>query len=76
MDRVLNYQEFFLNLKTQIQAARTKVVISANLQMLELYWKIGNAILIQQDAQGWGTKVIQQLSGDLKRAFPDLKGMS
>lgn len=76
MNRALNYREFFLNLKTQIHEARIKVVVSANVQMLELYWRIGHAILVQQSSEGWGTRVIQQLSGDLRMAFPDLKGMS
>jgi predicted nuclease of restriction endonuclease-like (RecB) superfamily len=76
MDLDSNYQDFFLRLKTQIQTARIKVVISANAQMLELYWYIGNAILTQQNAEGWGSKVIQKLSSDLKDAFPDLKGIS
>lgn len=71
-----NYQDFFLRLKSQIQAARIQVVLSANVQMLDLYWRIGHAILDQQDTEGWGTKVIQQLSADLKSAFPDLKGIS
>ncbi len=28
-------------------------VLSANVQMLELYWHIRHAILDQQDAEGW-----------------------
>ncbi len=76
MESYSNYQAFFLRLKAQIQTARVKAVLSANKQMLELYWWIGNAIRTQQAAEGWGTKVIQKLSFDLKAEFPDLKGIS
>jgi len=37
---------------------------------------IGYDILNRQKAQGWGTKVIEQLSQDLKLAFQELKGFS
>jgi predicted nuclease of restriction endonuclease-like (RecB) superfamily len=76
MEEYSNYQDFFLRLKGQIQTARVKVILSANRQMLELYWWIGNAILNQQNIEGWGSKVISKLSLDLKDAFPDLKGIS
>ena len=37
--------------------------------MIELYWEIGKQILQQQKEEGWGTKVIAQLSKDLKKSF-------
>ena len=44
--------------------------------MLEMYWDIGNTILQQQKEQGWGAKIIDRFSADLKLAFPDIKGFS
>ena len=44
--------------------------------MILLYWEIGNKILINQKKEGWGAKVIDRLSADLKREFPDMKGFS
>jgi predicted nuclease of restriction endonuclease-like (RecB) superfamily len=41
-----------------------------------LYWQIGRDILQQQEQQGWGAKIIEQLAGDLKRTFPNMKGFS
>jgi len=40
------------------------------------YWQIGQEILAQQQQQGWGSKVIERLAKDLKREFPDMKGVS
>ena len=37
---------------------------------------IGHEILTQQQAQGWGAKVVKQLAQDLRQAFPEIKGLS
>ncbi|WP_317175461.1 DUF1016 N-terminal domain-containing protein [Pontibacter cellulosilyticus] len=39
-----------------MKAARVQVVLTVNAQTLELYWKIGHAILQQQHQEGWGQK--------------------
>lgn len=44
--------------------------------MLDLYWRIGSDILAKQEEQGWGAKVINQLSKDLSTRFPEDKGYS
>ena len=41
-----------------------------------LYWNIGNIILRNQEIEGWGSKVIFNLSKDLKSEFTNLKGFS
>ena len=33
-------------------------------------------ILRSQEAEGWGARVIDRLSTDLRREFPDMKGFS
>ena len=44
--------------------------------MVLLYWDIGRMILERQDRAGWGAKVIDRLSADLRAAYPDMKGLS
>ncbi len=44
--------------------------------MVLLYWDVGRVILERQSAEGWGAKVIDRLSSDLREAFPDMKGLS
>ena len=44
--------------------------------MVLLYWDIGRMILERQEKEGWGTKVIDRLSADLREAFPDMQGLS
>lgn len=41
-----------------------------------MYHHIGSEILKRQEQQGWGAKIIDQLSRDLKSAFPEMKGFS
>jgi len=44
--------------------------------LIILYWEIGRLILERQEAEGWGAKVIDRLSVDLNREFPNMKGLS
>jgi predicted nuclease of restriction endonuclease-like (RecB) superfamily len=71
-----SYATITAKIKAEIETARLKAAISVNQHLLVLYWKIGNIILEQQSAEGWGTKVIERLSIDLRREFPDMKGTS
>ena len=70
------YANLLASLKKRIQQARIKTVLSANSAMVMLYWDIGASILERQQTEGWGAKVIDRLSFDLKEAFPDMKGFS
>lgn len=70
------YGELLAELKGQIHGARMRAVLAANRELTLLYYDIGRAILDRQDREGWGAKVINRLSRDLRRAFPDMKGLS
>jgi predicted nuclease of restriction endonuclease-like (RecB) superfamily len=71
-----SYVAILEELKTKIRKAQYKAVVSANKEMIFLYWDIGETILIQQERQGWGAKVIERLSQDLCKSFPGMKGLS
>ena len=60
----------------KIKESRVRIAIQVNSGMVELYWNIGNEILLRQNNEGWGTKVIDRLSKDLKETFPDMSGFS
>ena len=70
------YAAVLSELKKRIQSERLRVTLAANSAMVLLYWDIGKVILDRQDRQGWGAKVIDRLSYDLKNAFPDMSGFS
>jgi predicted nuclease of restriction endonuclease-like (RecB) superfamily len=71
-----NYISTLSHLKEQIRKARIKTALLVNAGLIKLYWEIGIAILEMQREQGWGAKVIDRLSADLKVDFPDFKGLS
>ena len=64
-----DYYVLLEELKQQISQQRLHIVQSANVQMIMLYWSIGRQILLKQDQQGWGAKVIERLAIDLKKEF-------
>jgi predicted nuclease of restriction endonuclease-like (RecB) superfamily len=70
------YGAFITTLKKRVAEERIRITLSANSAMIMLYWEIGNKILEQQSSEGWGTKVIDRISYDLKQAFPEMSGFS
>ena len=71
-----DYAAAFAEIKERIRTERLRVVLAANAGLVLLYWDIGQAILDRQGREGWGAKVIDRLSGDLRDAFPDMQGLS
>lgn len=71
-----DYIHFLDSLKQKVRLAQTKASLSVNREMILLYWEMGRDIIGRQEALGWGAKVIQQLSHDLRREFPDVQGFS
>ncbi len=72
----LGYDEFLRDLKNRIRNAQVRAALAVNRELVLLYWQIGNEILYRQQQQGWGSKVINRLATDLRKAFPDIKGFS
>jgi len=71
-----DYADWLASLKRRIAGARTKALLTANEEQIKLYHDIGRDILERQNQQGWGAKVVDRLSADLRAAFPDMKGLS
>lgn len=71
-----DYAELLGSLKQRIATERLRVVLASNSAMVMMYWEIGQRILEKQTVQGWGARVIDRLSSDLREAFPEMKGFS
>lgn len=71
-----DYTELLEHLKAEIRTARLRATLGANAEMLLLYWKIGTSILEKETQAGWGKKIVEKLSTDLKLEFPDMQGIS
>ncbi len=70
------YQQFVEQLKADIRNSQIKAALSVNRELVLLYWRIGKKILEKQSELGWGAKVVEQISRDLRVEFPTMKGFS
>ena len=70
------YADWLTDLKARIHSAQQRAALAVNRELVLLYWQIGRDILTRQAQQGWGAKVIERLSQDLRTAFPEMKGFS
>jgi len=71
-----DYAEWLADLKARIHQAQQRATLSVNRELIAFYWQLGKDILARQSTQGWGAKVIERLSRDLRTAFPEMKGFS
>jgi predicted nuclease of restriction endonuclease-like (RecB) superfamily len=70
------YETFLVELKERIRTAQLRAALAVNRELVLLYWQTGRDILLRQKEHGWGSKVIDRLSADLRRAFPGVEGFS
>jgi len=67
---------FLLEIQGRIQQARFRAALSAQRELLGLYWSIGRDLVLRQSEGGWGQAVIEHLSRDLLKAMPGVQGFS
>ncbi len=70
------YAALLASIKERIQSAQVRAAVAVNRELVMLYWGIGTEITRRQKAEGWGTKVIDNLGRDLKSSFPEMRGLS
>ena len=61
---------------SDLEHTQVRMISSANADMLFHYWKVGHFILYLQKKEGWGSKVIDNLSKAIRSRYPDKKGYS
>lgn len=71
-----SYAAILGEIKERIRSERLRIVMAANASMVLLYWDVGQLILSRQKEEGWGAKVIDRLSADLRESFPEMQGLS
>jgi len=70
------YRQFIEDLKTRVVSARISAARAVNRDLILLYWDIGRGIVEKQRTLGWGEAVVEMVSADLQRAFPQMTGFS
>lgn len=70
------YVDLLTGLKSRVRDAQVRAQRMVNTQLIELYWQIGNEILLQQQTRAWGSGVVRRLGEDLRVEFPEMTGLS
>lgn len=73
---LMNSNDYFNTIeaiKSEIKTAQYKAALSANRELIMLYYNIGNII---NEHKAWGNKFIDNLAADIKLEFPNVKGYS
>jgi predicted nuclease of restriction endonuclease-like (RecB) superfamily len=71
----INNEEYGSILKQaveQIRTARITIAKQLNIATQSVYWSLGKLIFEKQLTEGYGSAVVNQLSIDLKKEFPDM----
>lgn len=71
-----DYQQFLQEIKEKVYQSQYEALKAVNKELISLYWSIGKAIVEKQDQSGWGKSVVENLSNDLQKEFPGIKGFS
>jgi len=76
MSELAFYKTLLIDIKQRIRQAQTKAILSANSELISMYWDIGKMLVEKQKVAGWGAAVIPRLSKDIHNELPEIKGFS
>jgi len=71
-----NYNEMLREIIAEVKMTRVVIANRLNASVTQLYWNIGKRLSSEKMEKGYGGKVVEQLSVDLKSEFPDTEGFS
>jgi predicted nuclease of restriction endonuclease-like (RecB) superfamily len=71
-----SYIQFITDLKKSIVQSRYQAARLANREQLLLYFKTGKMLSEKVAKEKWGAKVLEQISDDLQKQLPGIKGFS
>ena len=70
------YKDFIVDIKNKIRNSQYEAMRAVNQTLIGLYWGIGQEIYNQQQEKGWGKSIVEVLSKEIQKDFPDVKGFS
>lgn len=71
-----DYVKWITELKQRYRSAQVKAVIKVNAEKLQFNWLLGRDLVRKKAEVRWGSGVVEQLSLDMQRDFPDADGFS
>ena len=70
------YVRWIAELKHRYRSAQVKAAVKVNAEKLLFNWQLGRDLVQKKAEERWGAGVVEQLSLDLKREFPNDNGFS
>ena len=71
-----DYKDWLVELKERFYSHRLKASCATNGYLLDFYWKLGRDIEAKQYTNNYGSGFYKNLSQDLKKEMPGVKGFS
>lgn len=71
-----DYADWIADIKSRYRSAQVKAAIKVNAEKLLFNWQLGRDLVQKKAEERWGAGVVEQVSLDLKREFPDADGFS
>lgn len=63
-------------IKKKVRTAQIKAAVTINKELILFYWDFGKMLTIKMENTEWGDKVLDKVSKDLRKEFPDMSGFS
>lgn len=71
-----DYVDWIVEIKHRYRAAQVKASVKVNAEKLRFNWELGRDLVQKKAEERWGAGVVEQISIDLQREFPDSEGFS
>lgn len=71
-----DYAEWIAELKHRYRSAQVKASVRVNAEKLLFNWELGRDLVQKKAEERWGAGVVEQVSLDLQREFPNADGFS
>ena len=73
---IRRFAEWIAEVKHRYRSAQAKAAVKVNAEKLLFNWQLGRDLVHKKAEERWGAGVVEQVSLDLKREFPNEKGFS
>lgn len=71
-----DYADWIADIKNRYRPVQVKAAVKVNAEKLLFNWQLGRDLVQKKAEERWGTGVVEQVSLDLNREFPDSTNFS
>ena len=71
-----DYVDWISEVKHRYRSSQVKAAVKVNAEKLLFNWQLGRDLVQKKAEERWGSGVVEQVSLDLKREFPNAEGFS